>query len=205
MRVLRRRCARAACVELARERLEGRVGQRRRRDVDGVFAARKVPARSSAGTSDRNAVRGARRRARPSSLPWPRRSSARSSSCRAAERGARGARTARRGRRESARTRASAARSRSGSGSTTRMHAAARIAVEQRVGELHRADLPALRLDVDGTRRIERFRAPTRASLSNDFCVGCGSIGQIAQQRAAMAAPWPRGRAPARPRGRARR
>ena len=45
------------------------------------------------------------RRARPSRRPWPRRSSARSSSCRAAERGARGARTARRDRRGNARTR----------------------------------------------------------------------------------------------------
>jgi hypothetical protein len=44
---------------------------------------------------------------------------------------------------------------------------------KQSVGQLHGADLPALRLDVDGTRRVEAFERRQR-SLSNDFCVGCG-------------------------------
>jgi hypothetical protein len=57
--------------------------------------------------------------------------------------------------------------------------------VEQRVGQLYRADLPALGLDVDGTRRIATFERGHELTVER-FLRRLRKIGQVSQQRSAM-------------------
>ena len=58
---------------------------------------------------------------------------------------------------------------------------------EQGLRHLQRADLAALRFDEHRPRRIEARERGEQRWLSNAFCDGCGSSGQVAEQRAAMA------------------
>ena len=187
-RLARERGERAGVDRARRER--GRLRQARKIAGDRAriprivvpreeLAHERVPVAGAAASFQRSIV----------SLPWS---------------GARGARRAASapGRRDSARTRASAARRAAAAGYRRGCTPPAHRR-EQRVGHLHRADPPALRFDVDGTRRIEPLERVEKP-VSNAFASAAVGAGRrpAAIRDAARAL---RGRAPARRRRRARR